>query len=165
MCARSSRTQRATASSTAPTSRTSPDPPPHTLVRYPQERMAIRTELNLRLPNSPGALATVCRLLGDERIRITALSLESSGHLRLLVDNPVRAAGVLRDRRHAVSERDVIVVAVSSLPGEAASVLALLSEAHVNVEYAYGGSPDGAAMTLLVLGVEDAIRASTAAGL
>ncbi len=29
--------------------------------------MAIRTELNLRLPNSPGALNEVCRALADER--------------------------------------------------------------------------------------------------
>ncbi len=32
--------------------------------------MAIRTELNLRIPNSPGALASVCRLLSDERVNI-----------------------------------------------------------------------------------------------
>ncbi len=37
--------------------------------------MGIRTELTLRLPNSPGALAGVCRLLADERVNIVALSL------------------------------------------------------------------------------------------
>ena len=41
--------------------------------------MAIRTELNLRLPNSPGALAGVCRLLSDERVNILAMALESAG--------------------------------------------------------------------------------------
>ncbi|MBI4487088.1 MAG: ACT domain-containing protein, partial [Acidobacteria bacterium] len=49
--------------------------------------MAIRTELNLRLPNSPGALAGVCRLLSDERVNVLAMALESSGQLRLVVDN------------------------------------------------------------------------------
>ena len=38
--------------------------------------MAIRTELNLRLPNSPGALAAVCRALADERVNIVALAVE-----------------------------------------------------------------------------------------
>lgn len=127
--------------------------------------MAIRTELTLRLPNSPGALASVCRVLGDERVHILALSLESGGQLHLLVDNPVRAAGVLREGRHAITERDVIVVPISAAPGAVASVLALLSDAHVNVDYVYGGAPEGAEMTLLVIGVEDAIRASTAGGL
>ena len=40
--------------------------------------MAIRTELNLRLPNSPGALAAVCRALSDERVNIVGLSVEPS---------------------------------------------------------------------------------------
>ena len=52
----------------------------------------IRTELNLRLPNSPGALAGVCRLLSDERVNIVALALDGTGQLRLVVDNHVHAA-------------------------------------------------------------------------
>ena len=47
----------------------------------------LRTELSLRLPNSPGALAGVCRLLSNERVNIVALMLESSGQLRMVVDN------------------------------------------------------------------------------
>ena len=62
--------------------------------------MAIRTELNIRLPNSPGALAGVCRLLAAERVNILAMTLETTGHLRLVVDNAVRATGALRASRH-----------------------------------------------------------------
>ena len=46
----------------------------------------IRTEISLRLGNSPGALAGVCRLLSDERVNILAMGLESGGQLRLVVD-------------------------------------------------------------------------------
>src|SRR4029079_16582825 len=60
-------------------------------------RMAIRTELSLRLPNSPGALAGVCRLLSDERVGIIAMALDSAGHLRLVVDNHVHGGAVLRE--------------------------------------------------------------------
>ena len=49
--------------------------------------MAIRTELSLRLPNSPGALAGVCRLLSDERVDILAMSLDGGGQLRMVVDD------------------------------------------------------------------------------
>src|SRR6266498_3390632 len=59
----------------------------------------IRTELSLRLPNSPGALAGVCRLLADERVNILALALESSGQLRMVVDNHVHAAGAQTGER------------------------------------------------------------------
>ena len=45
--------------------------------------MAVRTELSLRLPNSPGAMADVCRLLSTEQVNVVALSLEAGGTLRL----------------------------------------------------------------------------------
>jgi hypothetical protein len=125
----------------------------------------IRTELSLRLPNSPGALAGVCRLLSDERVNILALSLESGGQLRMVVDNHVHAAGVLREHHHQVVEKDVIVTAVSNIPGALAPALRLVSEANVNVEYAYGGGSEGGPTASVVLGVDDAQRASAAAGI
>jgi len=126
--------------------------------------MAIRTELNLRLPNSPGALAAVCRALSDERVNIVGLSVEPSGQLRLVVDNHVRAAGVLRERHHQVTEREVVLANVGGGPGALAPVLALVAGAGVNVEYAYGTAPDGMGGTAVVIGVENAARAAAAAG-
>lgn len=127
--------------------------------------MAIRTELTLRLPNSPGAMAGVCRALAEERVRITAMTLDGAGQVRLLLDNPVRGAGVLRERRHTVTEREVLVVQVSSAPAALPTVLATLAEAGVNVEYAYAATPEAGPMTVAVLGVEDAVRAAAAGGL
>jgi len=127
--------------------------------------MAIRTELNLRLPNSPGALAAVCRTLADERVNIVALSVEPSGHLRLVVDNHVRAAGALRERHHQVSEREVVVTSVGVGPGALAPLLELVAGAGVNVEYAYGTAPESVAGAAIVIGVEHAARAAAAAGI
>ena len=124
----------------------------------------IRTELALRLPNSPGALAGVCRLLSDERVNILAMALETSGQLRMVVDNHVHAAGILREHHHQVTERDVIVTAVPNMPGALAPALRLVSEANVNLEYAYGGGSEGGPTASVVLGVDDAQRASAAAG-
>lgn len=126
--------------------------------------MAIRTELNLRLPNSPGALAGVCALLADERVNILAMALEGTGHLRLLVDNHVHGAAVLRDHHYQVAERDVILLASSNTPGALASVLRLVRDAGINVEYAYGGASESSATAAIVLGVDDAVRAAAAAG-
>ncbi len=126
--------------------------------------MAIRTELNLRLPNSAGALAGVCRLLSDERVNVLAMALESSGHLRLVVDNHVHAAATLREHHHQVTERDVIVTAVPNTAGGLAPALRLIADAAVNIEYAYAGGAEGSPTATVVLGVNDPERAATAAG-
>ncbi|HEY7292668.1 MAG TPA: hypothetical protein VH583_22720 [Vicinamibacterales bacterium] len=127
--------------------------------------MAIRTELSLRLPNSPGALAGVCRLLSDERVNVLAMALESGGQLRLVVDNHVHGAATLRDHHHQVTERDVIVTSIPNAPGALAPALKLISDARINVEYAYGGAGESGNTASVVVGVEDALSASAATGL
>ena len=107
----------------------------------------------------------MCASLDAERVRVQAMMLDAAGTLRLVVDNPVRATGVLRDGRHAVTERDVLVTTVPSAPRGLTSALALLRDTGVNVDYAWTAVAEGAATTLLVIGVEDAVRASMAAGL
>ena len=126
--------------------------------------MAIRTELNLRLANSPGALAGVCQLLSDERVNILEMSLEASGQLRIVVDNHVHAGAVLRDHHHQVSERDVIVLALPNSPGGLATILRLVGDASVNLDYAYGGAADGSTTASVVIGVDEPQRAAAAAG-
>jgi hypothetical protein len=126
--------------------------------------MAIRTELSLRLPNSPGALAGVCRLLADERVNILALAVEGTGQLRMVVDNHVRGVGVLRERHHRVVLRDVLVLPVANVPGALAPALELVAEAGINVEYAYGAAAENSHSAVVVLGVDDPLRAASRAG-
>ena len=103
-------------------------------------------------------------MLSDERVNILAMSLESTGQLRMVVDNHVHAAAMLREHHHQVSERDVILMPISNTPGALAPMLRLVSDAGVNVEYAYGGAPEGSTTAAIVLGVENAQRAAAAAG-
>jgi hypothetical protein len=125
----------------------------------------IRTELSLRLANSPGALGGVCRLLSNERVNVLAMSVDTGGQLRMVVDNHVHGAAVLREHHHQVAERDVLVTSVPNSPGSLAPALRLVSDANVNVEYAYGGGSEGCASAVIVLGVDDAQRAAAAAGI
>ena len=127
--------------------------------------MAIRPELNIRLPNSPGALLDVCRALANERVNILAMDLDNPGLLRLVVDNHVHAAGVLTSLHYSVSARDVIVVAVTNGPGAIVPVLGLLADAGFNIDYAYGTGADSAGAAAIVLGVGDPMRAAAAAGI
>ena len=126
--------------------------------------MAIRTELSLRLPNSPGALGRVCEQLAETHVNLLALHLESSGRLRLLVDNPLHAGAALRERQHQVDERDVLYELIPNSPGALAGTARLLAEGGVNVEYAYAGAVEGTPMAAAVFGVGDAQRAAAAAG-
>jgi hypothetical protein len=125
--------------------------------------VAVRPEIRFRLPNSPGSLARITTLLEGERVGLLALSLESNGLLRLIVDNPVRAIDALKNEHVTVQQSDVIhtMVAARSI----AAVLRGIADAGVNVDYAYTSSPDAAGVVALVLGVEDAMRAASAAGL
>jgi hypothetical protein len=126
--------------------------------------MAIRTELSLRLQNSPGALGGVCRALSNEHVNILAMSVEATGQLRMVVDNHVHAAAVLRERHHNVTERSVVVLPLSNAPGALAITLKLVADAGINLDYVYGGAADGGSSASVVLGVDDAMRVSAAAG-
>jgi hypothetical protein len=126
--------------------------------------MAIRTELSLRLQNSPGSLARVCRLLGDQRINTIALLLESGGTLRVVVDNHVHAAALLREQHYEVEERDVLYTVMPNQPGSLARAVRLVAEAGVNMDYAYASGVEGDPMVGVVIGVPDPMRASAVAG-
>lgn len=125
----------------------------------------IRTELTLRLQNSPGALARVCDLLSVERVNIAALMLDPTGVTRIIVDNPVHAAGLLRERQYDVEERSVLYVQAPNQPGSFAAVARLLASAGVNLDYAYATATDNQAQAAIVIGVPDAMRAAAATGL
>src|SRR5712691_6278089 len=119
----------------------------------------IRTELALRLPNNAGALAGVHRLLADARVNVLAMALDTGGQLRIVVDNHVHGAAVLREGRHQVTEREVLMVALPDTPGALAGPLRLIADAGININYTYG------AAAAIVLGVDDALRASAVTGI
>ena len=124
--------------------------------------MAILREITVKLANSPGALGRVSQLLGAERINMLAMSIDPSGHLRIVADNPLHAANTLREQHYSVNERDVLYTAMPNEPGSLSRALRLLGDAGINIEYAYGGAAESATMAAVVLGVDDAARASVA---
>jgi hypothetical protein len=69
------------------------------------------------------------------------------------VDNHVHGGAVLREHHHQVTERDVIVTTVPNAPGAIGPMMKLMSDADVNVEYAYGGASDPGPNALMVFGV------------
>ena len=127
--------------------------------------MPVRSEIRLRLPNSPGALSGVCRTLADQRVQVLALSLDAGGQLRLIVDSHSRAAAALQAAHHRTSEALVLVTTVPHAVGGVAFLLRQIADAGINVEYAYAAASEEGATALLVIGVEDPVRAADIAGL
>jgi hypothetical protein len=127
--------------------------------------MAIQREITVRLANSPGTLGRVAQVLGGERINMLAMSLDGSGMLRMVVDNPLHAAGALREQHYQVEERDVLYATLPNEPGALARMVRTLTEAGINLDYAYASGIDRESMVAVVLGVADAQKASYATGI
>ena len=127
--------------------------------------MAIRSELTLRLQNSPGALHRVCEILREERINIVALSVESAGGLRIIVNNPQRAVGARKVCNYVVQSQDVLFLELSHNPGSLEEATRLLTNADVNIDYIYTVSLDNRINAAVVIGVENVVRAASLVGL
>jgi hypothetical protein len=127
--------------------------------------MSIQKEITVKLANSPGSLGRVAQVLGAERINLLAMSIDPSGSLRMVVDNPLHAAGTLRAQHYNVEERDVLFTTMPNEPGSLGRALTLLADAGINVEYAYASGIDRTPMVGVVIGVGDAQRASFATGI
>src|SRR5436190_23444947 len=120
--------------------------------------MAIQRELTVQLANSPGSLGRVAQLLGNARINVLAMSLDASGALRMVVDNPLHATGALREQHYQVEERDVLYATVPNEPGSLGRVVKMLAEAGINLDYAYASGTDRVPMVAVVVGVPDSQR-------
>ena len=97
-------------------------------------------QISVFLENKAGRLAEVTRTLGDAGVSIRALSLADTtdfGILRLIVDKYEKAREVLKAKGFTVGMTEVVAIEVPDRPGGLASVLQVLSQAGVNVEYMY----------------------------
>lgn len=111
-------------------------------------------QISVFIENKPGHLAEVTELLAKSKVDITALSLADTadfGILRLIVDRPELAQTVLRENGFIVKSTDVLAVAMEDQPGGLSSVLNMITEAGISIEYMYAfvGKKDGKAVVVM----------------
>ena len=97
-------------------------------------------QISIFIENKSGRLAEVTRVLGNQGINIRALSLADTsdfGILRLIVDQTDLAKATLKEQGFTVSKTEVVAVEVPDQPGGLYSILKVLDDAKVNVEYMY----------------------------
>ncbi len=97
-------------------------------------------QLSVFLENKPGRLCAAADALAREGVNINALTLADTtefGIARLIVDDPEKAAEILRETGVVVRITEVLAVAMNDTPGGAGDILHVLSAAGRNIEYMY----------------------------
>jgi hypothetical protein len=97
-------------------------------------------QISIFIENKTGRLAEVARLLGEKNVNIRALSLADTsdfGILRLLVDDTDAALKTLKEGGFTVNKTEVLAVEVPDRPGGLNTILQVLDDASINVEYMY----------------------------
>lgn len=97
-------------------------------------------QLSLFVENKPGAVGSALKLLADNGINISTLSLgdaKNYGVLRLLIQDWEKARILLEQGGFVVNVTDVVAIAVDHEAGSLSKVLDVLDRNGINVEYLY----------------------------
>jgi hypothetical protein len=122
-------------------------------------------QISIFLENKSGRLAAVTRVLGANNIDISALSIADTtdfGILRLIVNDPDKAANILEEHGFTVSSTEVIAISVPDKPGGLSIALDILEKESIGIEYTYafvGKKTDEALVILRLDNPEKAVEA------
>ena len=115
-------------------------------------------QLSVFLENKKGRLAAVMSELAGHNIDVSALSLADTtdfGVLRLIVDDSEKATGVLLGEGFILNMTPVTVVVVPDEAGGLASVLDVLAEGGIDVDYMYSMFPHADGKACMVFRLKD----------
>lgn len=116
-------------------------------------------QLSVFIENKAGRVSEVTDVLGRSGINIRGFSVSDTadyGIVRLVVDDPDKGRVALQEAGFTVKESDVLCLNLPDQPGGLASVLRIVSDAGVNIEYVYS-----LISTYVVINVADIDRALT----
>jgi hypothetical protein len=125
--------------------------------------MPKRTQLSIAMKNEVGGLCRLCGLLARAEVNIMGLSIEDGtdeGFLRLIVDEPKKAAKTLEAAKIPHRSAEVLLLELENEPGALQRISAQLAEAGINIHYAYGTADLHGRGGALVLRVSDLERAA-----
>ena len=121
-------------------------------------------QISVFIENKKGALASATRYLADNGINIRALSIADTqdfGILRIICDDPKQTESILKEGGFISTVTDVLATEIADKPGSMATILEVLADAQVVVEYTYAFlAPDGHAY--MIFRVDDNAVASAA---
>ena len=101
--------------------------------------MAIR-QLSVFMENKKGSLHEITDILAKNNIDLRSMCIADTadyGIVRIIADDPAKALSILQASGHAANVREVTAFAVPDCPGGLATVLALLENNGIDIEYLY----------------------------
>ncbi|MBC7117943.1 MAG: ACT domain-containing protein [Methanobacteriaceae archaeon] len=122
-------------------------------------------QISIFLENKKGRLWKALNTLKNASINIRALYLADTsefGILRLIVPEPEKAKKILEENDFAVKTNEVIAVELEDKPGGLASILKILKDSQINLEYIYAfvhEKKDKAILFLKADDIDNTIRA------
>ena len=118
--------------------------------------MAVK-QISVLLGNAPGALARLTNILDKEDITAKALlaaSAAESSTVRMVVNDPERAAVILESFGFNYEITPVLAAEVPLHPGGMNAILKPLSKAEINIHYLYTTINRIGEETIVILGVD-----------
>ena len=100
-------------------------------------------QVNVFLQNEKGRLMELTKVLADNGINISALSVAENaeyGVMRMLVSDSDRAVDALKEAEFSAKKTKVILLHTPDVPGALSGVLTKLADEGINVSYMYGYS-------------------------
>ena len=119
-------------------------------------------QVSVFVENKAGRLAEITEVLSENSINMRALSIADTtdfGILRIIVDDPQATERILTESGFTVTLTKVIGIQVPDRPGGLSSVLRLLSDAGISVEYLYAFIEKTAGKASVILRVDDDVKA------
>lgn len=107
-------------------------------------------QISVFLENRAGQLSEITKLLSDNNIDLKALNIAETadyGILRIICDDSEKAIELLKSNGFIVTKTQVVAAAVPHKAGGLSSLLNIVSEEKIDIEYMYSvfGQKDGLA--------------------
>ena len=115
-------------------------------------------QLSIFVENKFGRLESIIDAIGKKGVNIRALSIADTtdfGILRIIVDNTDKAKSALDEIGVIAKATDVIAVYIDDKTGGLASILKLITDKGISVEYMYAFLSRNEGKALMVLKADD----------
>jgi hypothetical protein len=117
-------------------------------------------QISVFIENKAGTLAEITSIIAKNDIDIRAITVADTtrfGIMRMVVDKPEECERVLKEEGYTVSLTKVLAAGVDDRPGGLASVLALLRDGGISVEYIYAFISQSTSNAYVILMINDIV--------